>query len=176
MTKGLGSLSEAAKSSSFNAPALYYQGEILYQQKDRKGADAAWLAAAKSAGDVVKNNPYDATARYYHGAALVRAKKFSEAREALMIAVRAGFDPTMVNYQIGLSYLFAESWQEAKAAFDLGLAVDPLFAPIYFYRATAWDKLGRKDNMLIDLDQYVKLAPNGPDANLAKAVLKSTGR
>jgi hypothetical protein len=30
--------------------------------------------------------------------------------------------------------------------------------------------------MLIDLDQYVKLAPNGPMAGKAKTLLKSAGR
>jgi len=30
--------------------------------------------------------------------------------------------------------------------------------------------------MLIDFDQYVKLAPNAPDAGFAKSVLNSSGR
>jgi hypothetical protein len=30
--------------------------------------------------------------------------------------------------------------------------------------------------MLIDFDQYIKLAPNGPDAGFAKSVLKSAKR
>lgn len=175
-TKALNSLSDSSKSGSFSAAALYYKGEVLYQQNDRKGAEAAWQAALNNARSVSDKDPTDATAHYYLGAALVRAKKFGEARDALLIAVRGGFDPAMVNYQIGLSYLFGESWEQARAAFDLGLAVDPRFAPMYFWRAMAWDKLGRKDNMLLDLDQYVKLAPNGPDAGKARAVLKSAGR
>ncbi len=176
VAKGLGSLSDVAKSGAFTAAALYYSGETLYQQNDRKGADAAWQGAAKNARAAVDQDPTDATAQFYLGAALVRAKKYAEAREALLIAVRGGFDPAMVNHQIGLSYLFGESWAEARAAFDLGLAVDPRYAPMYFWRAMAWDKLGRKDNMLLDLDQYLKLAPNGPEASKARAVLKSAGR
>ena len=81
----------------------------------------------------------------------------------------------MVNYQIGLLYLFQQKWKEAKDAFDVGLDVNPRFAPMYYWRAMAWDKLGRKDNLLLDLDRYVKLAPDGPDANRAKAILKSSG-
>ena len=175
-TKALNSLSDSSKSGSFSAAALYYKGEVLHQQNDRKGAEAAWQAALNNARSVADKDPTDATAQYYLGAALVRAKKFAEARDALLIAVRAGFDPAMVNYQIGLSYLFGESWDQARAAFDLGLAVDPRFAPMYFWRAMAWDKLGRKDSMLLDLDQYLKLAPNGPEAGKARAVLKSAGR
>jgi hypothetical protein len=46
---------------------------------------------------------------------------------------------------------------------------------MYYWRGMAWDKIGRKDNMLIDLDQFVKLAPNAPNAGKAQALL-SAGR
>ncbi len=173
---GVTELSKMSKNTSVDFVAAYYYGEILYSQKNRNEANAAWQAAAKSAAAAANADPNDATAQFYLGAALVRAKRFDEARTALRLAVRGGFDEPMVNHQIGLSYLFAEKWKEAKDAFDLGLSVDPRYAPMYFYRAMAWDKLGRKDNSLIDLDQYVKLAPNGPDAAFAKSVLKSAGR
>jgi tetratricopeptide (TPR) repeat protein len=173
---GTASLSKMSKNKVVDAMASYYYGEILYQQDKRKEANSAWQVAAASASELVKNDPTDATAQFYLGAALVRNKRFEEARDALRLAVRGGFDEAMVNHQIGLSYLFAEKWKEAKDAFDLGLSVDPRYAPMYFYRGMAWDKLGRKDNMLIDLDKYVKLAPNGPDAGFAKSVLKSAGR
>lgn len=174
--RGVSNISKMSKNSSVDAVASYHHGEILYQQNQRKEANAAWQTAAKSAAATIKQNPWDATAQFYLGAASVRTKKYSQARNALLIAVRGGFDPPMVNHQIGLSHLFAEQWLEAKDAFDLGLSVDPRYAPMYFWRAMAWEKLGRKDNMLLDLDQYVKLAPNGPYAGKAKSILKSAGR
>jgi tetratricopeptide (TPR) repeat protein len=176
VNSGVTGLSKMSKNKSVDAVAAYYYGEILYSQNKRNEANAAWQAAAKSATAAVKADPTDATAQFYLGAASVRAKKFGPARNALLIAVRGGFDPAMVNHQIGLSYLFAQNWKEAKDAFDLGLTVNPRYAPMYFWRAMAWEKLGRKDNMLIDLDQYVKLAPNGPMAGKAKTLLKSAGR
>jgi tetratricopeptide (TPR) repeat protein len=175
-TSGTTTLSKMSRNKSVDAMAAYLYGELLNQQKKRQEANAAWQAAAKSAAAAVKADPTDATAQFYLGASLVRARRFEEARTALRLAVRGGFDEPMVNHQIGLSYLFADKWKEAKDAFDLGLSVDPRYAPMYFYRAMAWDKLGRKDNMLIDMDQYVKLAPNGPDAGFATSVLKSSGR
>jgi len=174
--RGTTNLSKMSKNKSVDAVAAYHYGEILYSQNKRQEANTAWQAAAKSAGALAKSNPNNATAQFYLGAASVRTKKFGPARNALVMAVRGGFDPAMVNHQIGLSYLFAESWQEAKAAFDLGLTVNPRYAPMYFWRAMAWEKLGRKDEMLLDLDQYVKLAPNGPLAGKAKSLLKSAGR
>jgi tetratricopeptide (TPR) repeat protein len=176
VTKGLKSLDQATKAAPADPAASYWRGEILYRQDKRTEAGAAWKAAEKSAGGAVKKDPNNATAQFYLGASLVRSKKYEDARKALRLAVRGGFDEPMVNHQIGLSYLFAEQWQEAKDAFDLGLSVDPRYAPMYFWRAMAWDKLGRKDNMLIDLDQYLKLAPKGPEAGKAEALLKAAGR
>jgi tetratricopeptide (TPR) repeat protein len=173
---GTTSLAKMSKNKAVDAIAAYYYGEILYQQDKRKEANAAWQSAASRAAAIVKKDPTDATAQFYLGAALVRNKRFQEAREALRIAVRGGFDEAMVNHQIGLSFLFAESWSEAKEAFDLGLSVDPRYAPMYFWRAMAWEKLGHTDQMLLDLDQYVKLAPNGPMAGKANSILKSAGR
>lgn len=172
---GSTNLSKLSKNKAVDAIAAYHYGELLYDQDKRNEANAAWQAAAKSAGTIVKKEPTNATAQFYYGAALVRSKRFDEARKALRIAVRGGFDEAMVNHQIGLSYLFSESWSEAKDAFDLGLTVNPRYAPMYYWRAMAWEKLGRKDNMLIDLDRYVKLAPNGPMAGKAKSILKSAG-
>jgi tetratricopeptide (TPR) repeat protein len=173
---GVDSLSELSKNATVEAVASYYLGEVLYQQNKRKEANTAWQNAAKKAAVLTTKYPTDPTSHYYLGASLVRAKKYPQARDELLTAVRAGFDPAMVNHQIGLSYLFAESWQDAKESFDLGLAVEPRYAPMYFWRAMAWEKLDRKDEMLIDLDQYVKLAPDGPFAGRARAVLKSAGR
>jgi tetratricopeptide (TPR) repeat protein len=176
VNRGLRNLSKMSKKKSIDAVASYFYGEALYQQNKREEASAAWQAAAKSAAALVKQDPTDVTAQFYLGAALVRTKKYKQARDALQVAARDGFDPAMVHHQIGLSYLFATSWAKAKEAFDQGLAVDPRYAPMYFWRAMAWEKLGRKDSMLLDLDQYLKLAPNGPEAGKAKSVLKSAGR
>ena len=176
VNSGTTSLSNMSKNKSVDAVAAYHYGEILYLQNKRKEANSAWQKAANRAGALVNANPTDATAQFYLGAASVRTKKYGPARNALLMAVRGGFDPAMVNHQIGLSLLFAQKWKEAKDAFDLGLAVDPRYAPMYFFRGMTWDKLGRKDNMLIDFDRYIKLAPNGPDAGFAKSVLKSAGR
>lgn len=174
--KGIKSLTQMTKKSSADAVATYYRGEVLYQQSKRKEAVTAWQTAAERAGELVAADPKDATAQYYLGASLVRAKEFTKARKALQRAKRGGFDPAMVHHQVGLSFLFSKQWEKARDQFDEGLEVDPRYAPMYFWRAMAWDKIGRKDNMLIDLDQYVKLAPYAPDAGKARALLSAAGR
>jgi tetratricopeptide (TPR) repeat protein len=168
-------LANQAKAGGLNAPADYWRGEFLYQQNKKGDAKSAWQAASKNAAKAVAEDPTDATAQFYLGAALVREKRFADARKALVLAVRGGFDEAMVNHQIGLSHMFAEEWGPAREAFDLALAVDPQFAPSYFWRGMAWDKLGEKAKLVNYLDQFVKLAPNAPEAGRARAVLKSAG-
>jgi len=174
--KGIKSLTQMSKKKSVDAVATYYRGEVLYQQSKRTEAHAAWQTAAQRAAELVAADPKDATAQFYLGASLVRAKEFGKARKALKKAFRGGFDPAMVHHQAGLSYLFDKQWEKARREFDEGLEIDPRYAPMYFWRAMAWDKIGRKDNMLIDLDQYVKLAPKAPDAGKARALLRAGGR
>jgi tetratricopeptide (TPR) repeat protein len=174
--RGLKNLTRMTKKASVDEVASFYRGEVLYQQKKREEADAAWQEAAEGAGEKTAANPKDATAQFYLGASLVRAKDFGDARKALKKAKREDFDPAMVHHQLGLSYLYDKQWEKARREFDKGLEIDPRYAPMYFWRAMAWDKLGRTDNMLIDLDQYVNLAPNAPDAGKARALLSAGSR
>ncbi|HSO23102.1 MAG TPA: tetratricopeptide repeat protein, partial [Chondromyces sp.] len=112
--KAVDSLASTAKSQTANPIALYYQGEVLYQQQKTQQASEAWKSAAKAAATTVAKDPTNPTAQYYLGAALVRQKDFKGALEALQLAARGGFDEAMVNHQIGLVYLFQQKWQEAK--------------------------------------------------------------
>jgi tetratricopeptide (TPR) repeat protein len=173
--RGLADLSALAKNKKVDAMASFHLGEILSEKDRLREAAAAWKAAARIVSTAVWQNPYDATAQFYLGAALVRGGRYEEGREALLMAARGGFDPAMVNHQIGLAYLLSESWMEAKDALDYGIAIEPRYAPMYFWRAMAWDKLNRKDEMLMDLHQYVKLTPHGPFADEAKSTLNRAG-
>jgi tetratricopeptide (TPR) repeat protein len=174
--RGLAELSSLTRIARVKALASYHLGEILHERDRRDEAAAAWEDAARSAGAAVWKNPFNPTAQFYLGAALVRLNQQEAAREALFMAARGGFDPAMVNHQLGLAYLFSESWLEAKEAFDFGLALKPRYAPMHFWRAMVWEKLKRKDEMLFDLQHYLKLTPQGPYAGEAKSILESPGR
>jgi tetratricopeptide (TPR) repeat protein len=173
--RGLKILDDQAKADPTDPIAEFYRGEILSWQKQSEPARKAWRSAKDRAKTLVKADPKDARAQYYLGAAQVRLKEAEAARTALRKAFSDGFDPAMVNFQIGLSYLVEEKWQAAHDTFDTVQAIDPRFAYLYYFRGLTWDKLGRKDNLLIDLNQFVKLAPNAPEAKSARAILAAVG-
>jgi len=171
VNKGLAILDKQAKKNPDDPVSEFYLGEVLYWTKQTDQAKAAWQNAHDRAKALVSKTPKDARAQFYLGASLVRQERAGEARKALKKAKRFGFDQPMVDYQIGLTYLIEENWEAAKNSFDSVHELDPRYAHLYFYRGIAWDKLGRKANSLVDLDQFVKLAPNSPEAKTAKALL-----
>jgi len=154
----------------------YILGQVAYWRQKPADADTAWKAARDRAQTQVATRSTDARAQYYLGAAQVRLKKFGPARSALAAARDAGFDPVLVDYQNGLSYILEERWQPAVESFDKVIAKDAKFAHAYFYRGQAFGKLDRKDKMLVDLDLFVKLAPNAPEATIARANLAGARR
>lgn len=169
--QALDQLDVAATSAPSDPMSQYFNGEILQDEKEYDDAVTAWTEARDRAKAQVAANPKNARAQYYLGAALVRLKKIDQARTAIVAAADNQFDPRLCGYQLGLSHAQTKQWQAAKEAFDGVLETDPLFAPAYFYRGLTWSKLGRNDKMVEDLDQFIKLAPNSPDADTARAML-----
>lgn len=169
-------LDAAAKADTSDPAPEFYRGLALYWKKDANGSKDAWQKANTRAKNIVAKQDKDARAHFYQGASAVYLKQYGPARASLDKALANGFDDVMVNYHIGLSYAFEQNWQKAKESFDQVLAKDERFAYAYFYRGMVWEKLGRKDNMLVDMDQFVKLAPEAPDAGKAKAVLAAANR
>jgi tetratricopeptide (TPR) repeat protein len=146
---------------------------VLAWTDQRDKAAAAWRSSKQRAKALVNEDPKDARAQFYLGASLVQLKEPGNARKALKKAERAGWDKPMVDFQTGLSYLLQDNWKAAKDSFDDVHELDPRYAHLFFYRGLAWDKLGRKDEMLKDFNQFVALAPNAPEANTARAILSA---
>lgn len=171
--RGLEILGKQTKKIAIDPVAEFYRGEVLKWLEKSDKAKVAWRKAKERASALVKKNPKDARAQFYLGASLVRLQSPVEARKALKKASKLGFDKPMVDFQTGLSYMLQKNWKAARNSFDAVHELDPRYAHLYFYRGLASEKLGRKDQLLSDLNQFVKLAPNSPEAKKARAILAS---
>jgi tetratricopeptide (TPR) repeat protein len=138
-------------------------------------ARAAWQRAHDKAKAQTTASPQDLRARYFLGAALVRLQKPEEARNVLNGLVEAGFDLPLVRFQIGLSYAVGRSWQAAKEQLDAVVTADPYYAYAYYYRALALKEMKKTAEMTLDLDRFVRLAPNAPEADFARSLLGAAG-
>ena len=140
-----------------NDPAPFvYLGE-LYLRQGRNGDDAfrkaAEVARAKGGSE----------AAYYLGVAQQRLKQYDEAISTLQGA--SAPQPALIPYQIGVTRAFQENWTAAAEQLSRAIEMDSGLAYAYYYRGLAQDKLGRKDQLIGDMERFLALAPNAPEAD-----------
>lgn len=150
------------------APFVYLGETYLRQRKDGEASDAfrkaADLARAKGGGE----------ASYYLGVSQQRLKQYDDAISTLQGA-RAP-EPALIPYQLGVTQAFKQNWSAALEQLNRAIDMDSGLAYAYYYRAIAQDKLGRKDQLVNDMNRFLALAPNAPEAEQARAILRAVKR
>jgi tetratricopeptide (TPR) repeat protein len=163
---------------------------------------AAYLGAARHASDKAAATEYfrqaadayekaiaiKATGPYHNnlGEAYARTGKTQEAIQEYQAAVQA--EPTLAaKYYFNLGALLTNSGHpdEANDAFDKVIAADPNYAEAYFQKgvnlmgkAKVDDKTGAitaPPEVAANLNKYLELSPNGPNADAAKQLIASLG-
>jgi tetratricopeptide (TPR) repeat protein len=162
-------LRKATELAPSDPAAWVYLGEVYLRQKRNGDADAAFRKAAdlgstKAAGD----------AAYYRGVAQQRLGQYDQAVSTLSGA--QGPEPGLAAYQIGVARWEQKNYQAALEQLNQALEANPRLAYAYFYRGLVQDKLGHKDLLVNDMSTFLKLAPNAPEAEIAKAVLRAVQR
>jgi tetratricopeptide (TPR) repeat protein len=75
-------------------------------------------------------------------------------------------------YYVNVNYLaMTKRPNEAVAAADAGLAINPNFARLYVARATAENYLGRDEQAISDVKQAMRLSPHDPEVGWWHGVL-----
>jgi len=166
-------LEKASAAKASDPAAEYYRGEVLSWKKQNKASQQARQLAHDRAKAQIAEHAEDPRAHYYLGASLLAMNKPEEARAALEAALEYGFDAAMVNLQLGLSWVAQEQWEKAKASFDTVIDEDKEFALGYYYRGLTWRKLKRTDEMTLDLNRFLKLAPDSREASAARSLLNA---
>ena len=150
-----------------NDPAPFvYLGEVYLRQ--RRGGDAD--SAFRKAADLARAKG-GSTAAYYLGVAQQRLKQYDDAVATLQGAQAPA--PALIPYQIGVTRAFQENWPAAAEQLTSAIGMDSGLAYAYYYRGLAQDKLGRKDLLVNDMERFLALAPNAPEAEQAKAILRA---
>lgn len=170
-------LKKAASAVPSDPAPWIFLGETYLHAKKSGDADAAFGKALDLAKKAVEADSKNALARFHLGVAQQRQKRYEEAVADFGKArdLDASLAP-LVLYQIGTTRAFQEKWAEAVENLTKAVEADSGIAYAYYYRGLAQDKLGKKDQLVLDLDRFVKLAPDSPEAEKAKAVLKAARR
>jgi tetratricopeptide (TPR) repeat protein len=150
-----------------NDPAAFVSlGEVYLRQRRDGEASGAFRKAAELAG--AKGG---AEAAYYLGVAQQRLKQYDAAVSTLQGARAPA--PALVPYQIGVTRAFQENWPAAVEQLNRAIDMDSGLAYAYYYRGLAQEKLNRKDLLVNDMERFLTLAPNAPEAERARAILRA---
>ena len=153
-------LRKATELAPSDPAAWVWLGETYLRQRNTGAADGAFRKAAEVAGG---ND-------YYLGVARQRLRQYDEAVAAFGRAQGMG---ALVPYQIGVTRLFQEQWQPALDQLTQAIDSDPNLAYAYYYRGLAAEKLNRKDLLVNDMERFLKIAPDAPEAERARMILRA---
>lgn len=155
-------LRKATELAPSDPAAWVWLGETYLRQRNSGAADGAFRKAAEVAGG---ND-------YYLGVARQRLRQYDEAIASLERARGSGFG-ALVPYQIGVTRLFQEQWQPALDQLTQAIEQDSGLAFAYYYRGLAAEKLNRKDLLVNDMERFLQLAPDSPEAERARLILRA---
>ena len=161
-----GRLRKATELAPNDPAAFVYLGELYLHQNRNGDADNAFRKAA----DVARAKG-GADAAYYLGIAQQRLKQYDEAVSTLQGARAPA--PALIPYQIGVTRAFQENWPAAAEQLGRAIEMDSGLAYAYYYRGLTQDKLGRKDLLVNDMERFLALAPDAPEAERARAILRA---
>lgn len=170
-------LERAAAADPDDPAPEFLRGEVLARKGKAADGRPAWQSARQRAQKAVNSGGDQANPRahFWLGASLTRLGRYADALEALQAAADGGFPPAQVHYFRGLAHVLDAKYPAAVDAFTEAEKADKRLAHLYFYRALAYNQLGKKDRMLKDMNQFVDLAPNAPEAAQAQAFLAAYG-
>ncbi|MEM8961320.1 MAG: CDC27 family protein [Acidobacteriota bacterium] len=166
-------LEQAVKAAKGDPEPLVHLGEARLAAGKRGPANQAFRQALAHADKQLAKQPDNAWNHYYRGVALQRLRKFDAAIAALEHSRELDGKNPLTVYQLGATHAFMEQWKPAVDLLDRAIEMDSGIAYAYYYRGMSAGKLKRMDLLINDLDRFVALAPEAPEADSARRILAS---
>ncbi len=145
-------------------------GDANMKKKDMAAAEAAYKKAIEL--DDTMPDAYSALVVLYNQQQkLDEAMAMSRKANELLGASESGGDPVAL-YNQAIILWNAGKYPEAKAEFEKVVALDPTMAEAHYQLGMANVNLGQLPAAAKAFEEYLKLAPDGENAETAKAILK----
>ena len=164
-------LSAAAGAAPADPSPAIYLGEAHRLAERPEEARAAFEMAATRAATGLKTSPDNVRLLVALGVARQNLRQLPEAITALQKARDLAPDNTEAAYQLGICQAMNKQFAPAVDNLTAAVTRNPEIAYAYYFRALSADKIGRKDLLINDLQRFLALAPNAPDAPRAQRML-----
>ncbi len=156
------------------SPAIYL-GEAHRLAERPEEARQAFETAARRAADRIAAAPENVGALVALGIARQNLRQLPEAIAALEQARQLAPGNVQAAYQLGVTHALARNFAPAVEQLTAAIERNSEIAYAYYYRALAAEKIDRKDLLINDLQRFLALAPNAPDAPRAQRLLDAIG-
>lgn len=169
-------LDAAARLAPADPVPQVFRGDVLLRANRTKDAEQAFTRARTLARAAVQKDPEDASGHYALGVAEMRLRQYGAAQTALLKARELRPADAMTEYALGVLRAFQNRPADSVAHFDRTLQLSPDMAYAYFYRGMSQDRAGRKDLLVADMERFLRLAPEAPEAERARAIVRAAQR
>ncbi len=162
----------AAAAPGDPSPAIYL-GEAYRLAKRSEDARQAFEMAASRAAAGLESAPGDVGLLVALGVAQQKLRRLPEAIAALEKARELAPGSVQAVYQLGATHAMAHNWDQAVELLTAALNRNSEIAYAYYFRALSAEKVDRKDLLINDLQRFLALAPDSPDAPRARRLLEA---
>ncbi len=101
------------------------------------------------------------------------AQQPDQALAKLNEALAANPDSALALHYRGLAYANKRDYAKASEDLERSLELDPAFPYSHYYLGMAYNGMRRPDKALSNLQQFVQQAPDAPDADKVRSLLRS---
>ena len=146
---------------SYERLERYDDARRVYQSLADRGAEDPWSLVGRAAGNLASPP------------AAVSAEALADADAAIQQAVTAAPDMALAHYQHGVIEGHKRNYAAAADAFVKAADLDPQFAYAYYYGGLSFSRVDRTDQMAINFERFLRLAPNAPEAGRVESLMRS---
>lgn len=178
-------INQALFHDPFDVEAHYWKWRILYFARfGGEETSDAQKTAVEACVDAYDSSTIPAGLRDMYGgfcralSAHLKGGDLAPHRLTVERSLRQGSPPALTHFLLGWIDASAAQrtgkavdWNRAIGSFTTSLERDPGVVHNRYYRGLSWDKVGRKDNCLNDLYDFLALAPDAPQAGIARAIV-----
>jgi cytochrome c-type biogenesis protein CcmH/NrfG len=133
---------------------------------------AKWSDAESALNKAISFNDKLDSAYLALGSCLIEEKKFAEAEKPLLRGLEVFPDASQGHYDLGRAYFALNRFPEAEAHARRTLALEPDLPEAHLLLGNVLLRLRNGTDALEEFQEYLRLAPNGPFAVPAKALVK----
>lgn len=153
-----------------NAAARYYLALALMELKE-------YAAAAEQFKLAEEQGPEDKPRRDQIRAGLAQVyteqKKYDEAQLLINEALKENENSAEAHFALGKLRVHRRDFAGAAPSLERTIELDPGNAYAYYYAGIAYSNLRRPDRMINRFQVFLKLAPDAPEADRVRSLLRS---